>query len=148
VIVFDTNVLSEPMRPAPHPAVLAWMAEQEDVAITAVSVGELMTGARMLPHGARRERLLASIETILTGQDVLAYDEHAAHLYAWMRAERRATGRPLTVEDGMIAAITASHGATLATRNTRDFDGLGIDLVDPWAVTVSARDRGTPPRRG
>lgn len=132
MIVFDTNVLSEPLRPAPDAGVLRWMRAQSRVVVTAVSVAELLTGARALPEGARRERLVSAITGILTGTSVLSFDEAAAHAYAAMQEMRRRSGRPLSVEDGMIAAITAVHGATLATRNIADFVGLGIPLIDPW----------------
>lgn len=134
MIVFDTNVLSEPLRPAPDEAVVTWMRTRTDAAVTAVSVAELLVGARRLPEGARRERLIAGIEAILSGSRVLPFDEGSARVYARMQEVRRAAGRPLPVEDGMIAAIAATHGATLATRNTADFEGLGIELLDPWVV--------------
>jgi predicted nucleic acid-binding protein len=135
VIVLDTNVLSEPLRERPDDDVLAWLAGAGTaVAATAVSVGELLVGARRLPAGRRRDRLLAAIDGIATSFEdaVLPYDLGAARRYAVMQADRRAAGRPLSVEDGMIAAICAEHGASLATRNVRDFDGLGISLVNPW----------------
>ena len=132
MIILDTNVLSEPLRSNPDTTVVAWMKGQTDAAITAISVAELLVGARRLPEGARRERLIAAIDSILSGSQVLAFDERAARRYARMQELRRTAGRPLSVEDGMIAAIAAAHGATLATRNTKDFEDLGIDLVDPW----------------
>ena len=134
MIILDTNVLSEPMRPTPSGRVLRWMRAQTDVAITSVSVAELLAGARRLPAGIRRERLIAAIEVTLTGSRVLPFDESAARTYARMQEVRRTAGRALSVEDGMIAAITAVHGATLATRNTPDYEGLGVELVDPWTA--------------
>jgi predicted nucleic acid-binding protein len=134
VIILDTDVLSEPIRANPDGAVVAWMRMQTDAAITAISVAELLVGARRLPAGSRRERLIAAIESILSGSRVLAFDERSARQYARMQEARRAAGRPLSVEDAMIAAIAATHDATLATRNTADFEGLGLDLVDPWNV--------------
>lgn len=135
MIILDTNVLSEPLRPAPDPAVLRWMTSQDDVAITAISVAELLDGARRLAAGSRRERLIVQIETLLSGSRTLPFDDRAARIYARMQESRRTVGRPLSVEDGMIAAIAAAHGATLATRNTRDFDGLDIGLIDPWNLS-------------
>jgi len=133
VIVLDTNVLSEPLRPAPSGKVVAWMSSQTDVAVTAVSVAELLVGARRLPPGVRKERLIADIEVILSGARVLSFDERAARVYARMQESRRAAGHALSVEDGMIAAIAAVHHAALATRNTADFEGLDLDLINPWA---------------
>lgn len=134
MIVLDTNVLSEPLRPRPEEAVIAWMATLTDAAVTAISVAELLVGAKRLPEGARRERLITGIEAVLTGSRVLPFDERSARHYARMQQDRRAAGRPLTVEDGMIAAIAAAHGAILATRNTADFEGLGVELLDPWGL--------------
>jgi toxin FitB len=137
MIVLDTNVLSEPLKQRPDEHVLAWFASlDEEAGVTAVSVGELLTGVRALPVGRRREGLLTAIEATLRtfAGSVLAYDEAAARHYARLQESRRGAGRPLAVEDGMIAAICISRGTTLATRNTSDFTGLGLDLVDPWAA--------------
>lgn len=137
MIVLDTNVLSEPLRAEPDGSVLAWLEalDGRDVAITSVSVGELLTGIARLPQGRRRSVLHESVEALLTryGDAVLPYDGGAARAYAGLQEQRRSAGRPLSVEDGMIAAICVRAGATLATRNVRDFASLGLDLVDPWA---------------
>ena len=136
MIVLDTNVLSEPLNRQPDEHVLAWLASlDEEAGVTAVSVGELLTGVRALPVGRRREGLLAAIEATLQtfAGSVLAYDEAAARHYARLQELRRAAGRLLAVEDGMIAAICIARGTTLATRNTTDFNGLGLDLIDPWS---------------
>jgi toxin FitB len=137
VIVLDTNVLSEPLRPRPDRAVVQWLGAQSDVAVTAVTVGELYVGVRLLPQGKRREELLLAIETALERHSgrVLAYDEPSARIYARLQEARRASGRPLTVEDGMIAAIALCHGALLATRNVDDFGDLGLDVIDPWTMS-------------
>jgi predicted nucleic acid-binding protein len=137
VIVLDTIVLSEPLKTRPDERVLAWLGSVDDVVrVTAVTVGELLVGVRRLASGRRRDELLTVIEDTLTrfSGSVLAYDELAARRYASMQETRRLAGRPLSVEDGMIAAICAAHDGRLATRNLSDFQGLGIDLVDPWAV--------------
>jgi predicted nucleic acid-binding protein len=141
VIVLDTNVLSEPLRERPDDAVLAWLsAVDSDVTATAVSIGELLVGARRLPPGRRRDGLLAAIDGIATSfeDQVLRYDLGASRRYAAMQADRRAAGRPLSTEDGMIAAICAENEAALATRNVRDFDGLGVALINPWDLPSSA----------
>jgi predicted nucleic acid-binding protein len=138
VIILDTNILSEPLRARPEPVVLRWLAEiAEDTVLTSVTVGEILTGVRRLPPGRRREGLLAAIETTLTtfADQVLPYDEPAARCYAQLQELRRAAGHALSVEDGMIAAICRVRGAILATRNTKDFDGLGVELINPWTFT-------------
>lgn len=136
MIVLDTNVLSETVREQPDPPVLAWLGSQTNVATTSITVGELLTGARLLPHGQRRDALLSAIEdTVGEFRDsVLPYDESAAAVYAELQEQRTAAGRPLSVEDGMIAAICRCRGCPLATRNVKDFLDLGIDLINPWDV--------------
>ena len=135
MIVLDTNVLSETLRPSPDPSVLAWLdATGSDTSTTAVTVGEILVGVSLLPAGRRRSELSAAIEALVGAftARVLAYDAGAAREYALVRSERRAAGHPISVEDAMIAAICRSNGAALATRNTKDFAGLSIPLIDPW----------------
>jgi len=137
MIVLDTNVLSEPLKARPDERVLNWLGSlREASGVTSVSVGELLTGVRALPAGRRRDGLLESIESTLSmfAGNVLPYDEPAARAYARLQELRRAAGRPLAVEDGMIAAICTSRRTTLATRNTADFAGLDLELVDPWSA--------------
>lgn len=97
-------------------------------------MGELLVGARMLPPGRRREALTAALETVIGdfASEILDYDVRAARAYAVLQERRLGMGRPLSVEDGMIAAICLTSNARLATRNTKDFVGLGIELIDPW----------------
>ena len=133
MIVLDTNVLSEPLRPEPDQRVLSWLASHPIAAVTAVSVGELLGGVLRLPTGRRREALATSIREALDGAgEILPYDEPAARVFAEIQDARRRMGRPLSTEDGMIAAICLARGASLATRNISDFDGLGVELVNPW----------------
>lgn len=137
MIVLDTNVLSELTRPAPEPKVLTWLAAQAgDVLFTtAISRGEMVYGARILPAGQRRDKLLGEVKAIFSidmAGRVLPYDEAAADVHAEIAAHRRGSGRPISQSDAMIAGIVRAHGATLATRNVRDFDGCGVTLVDPW----------------
>jgi toxin FitB len=135
MIALDTNVLSEPLKQRPDERVLDWLEGLEDEAvITAVTVGELLTGVRALPEGRRRTDLLDAIDLMLRtfAGSVLPYDDLAARKYAQLQETRRLSGRPLAVEDGMIAAICLTHGAALATRDTTDFEGLGLETVDPW----------------
>ncbi|MDF1479596.1 type II toxin-antitoxin system VapC family toxin [Leifsonia sp. H3M29-4] len=135
MILLDTNVLSEPLRQRPDAAVLSWLAVHPEAAITAITVGELLVGVGRLPAGARRESLATAIDRAIGRADVLDYDEAAARAYARIQEQRRGAGHPLAVEDGMIAAICLANDAALATRNTRDFEGLGVELIDPWEHT-------------
>jgi predicted nucleic acid-binding protein len=135
VIVVDTNVLSEPLGPTPSPAVLAWLSDAAaDVAITTVTVAELLYRVQRLPEGRRKVDLTAAIERLIrsAGDRVLAYDEAAARAHASLRAAREAAGRVTSVEDGMVAAIAIAHGAKVATRNVTDFEGFGVEVVNPW----------------
>lgn len=139
MIVLDTNLLLEPLRRDPEPVVLEWLAHPgEAFALSAASVGELLTGMHLLPIGRRREALSEAIESLLESfaGAVLTYDARAARAYAALKETSRNAGRPIGVEDGMIAAICIANGAVLATRNIKDFDGLGIDLVNPWDSPV------------
>jgi predicted nucleic acid-binding protein len=134
VIVLDTNVVSETVRAAPSSAALNWLAHQnETFAITTITIGELLTGVRLLPKGKRRDGLMTAIEEVLFHWALrLPYDEMAARVYAAMCEQARRQGRGLSVEDGMIAAICAANGARLATRNVADFDFLPIATINPW----------------
>jgi predicted nucleic acid-binding protein len=137
ITILDTNVVSEPMLALPSAVVQTWWSQQQPgtLFITAVTVAEVLYGIELLPHGKRRAALLAGAELmfgkVLAGR-VLPFDEDAARAFAAIAANRRGTGRPITDLDAQIAAIARSRGATLATRNTADFEGCGIRLVNPW----------------
>jgi len=136
VIVLDTNVLSETFRADASPLVIEYVATTRDLATTATSVFELLEGVSRLPEGRRRRDILEAIELVLGSfsSRVLPYTGVTARLQAGIAATRRTAGRPIDMEDGMIAATCLEHGATLVTRNTRDFEGLGLDLVNPWVL--------------
>ena len=137
MILLDTNVLSELMRPAPEKGVGQWLADQPDasVFISAITEAELRYGVALLPAGKRRSALVAVVEDML-GEDfagrILPFDSAAAVAFAEIAANRRQAGRPIAQADAQIAAIARSRGAALATRNEPDFDGCGIQVVNPW----------------
>jgi predicted nucleic acid-binding protein len=137
MIVLDTNVLSELLRPAPETRVMAWLDEQPRASLftSAVTQGEILYGIRLMPDGQRRKKLWDAAVAIfvedLSGR-VLSFDGDAANYYAEVGAARRAAGRPISQFDAVIAAITRSRGAILATRNAKDFDGCDIEVVNPW----------------
>ena len=139
MVVLDTNVLSEVLRPEPTLGVLNWLSRQpaNSVFTTAVTKGEILYGVRILTDGQRRRKLWDAasemFEEDFAGR-VLSFDGDAAAYYADIGATRRAAGRPISQFDATIAAITRSHGATLATRNTKDFEGCGIEILNPWDV--------------
>lgn len=130
MILLDTCVISEFARPAPDPAVVAWMATVPDAAlrISALTVGEIHKGAELLEPGPRRDRVEAWLSSLhATYADrILPVDSRVAA--AWGRLRR--TGRPPI--DSLLAATALCHGLHLATRNVRDFDGTGVLLINPW----------------
>jgi toxin FitB len=136
VIVLDTNVVSELMRTAPAADVVAWVHRQPaaQVCTTAVTLAEVRYGIARLPAGRRRDLLRAAADDVFGAfaDQVLAFDAVAATHYADVVVEREHSGSPISGFDAQIAAVCRAHRATLATRNTDDFDRLGIDLVDPW----------------
>jgi len=135
VIVVDTNVLSEPFRRDPASQVLAWMADQDQVAASAVSIAEMRRGALALPRGRRQAEILARIDAVFAEHvdRILSYNGASARVFAHLHARRRSMGKPLPLEDGMIAATALVHGATaIATRNVRDFADLGVEIINPW----------------
>ena len=137
MILIDTNVVSELMRPAPAPAVLEWFARQAaaQLFLSAVSEAELRAGAAYLPAGRRREGLTAAIDAMVTedfGGRILPFDSAAAKSYAVVAAVRRAAGQPIAEADCLIAAIALAHGGAVATRHVTDFLGCGVEVIDPW----------------
>jgi len=139
VIVLDTNVISEIFRSQPNAQVVAWLESlSNDVAITAITLAELLAGVRRLPGGTRRSHLEMAIGATLQPyrdtRSILAFDDEAAEHYAGILGVREEAGRPISMADAMIAAICRANSATCATRNTKDFVGTGIDLINPWTV--------------
>lgn len=138
MIVLDTNVISELMRPTPSSTVSTWLSLEtpSDVFLTAVTEAELRYAVALVPDGRRRRALERVVEEIIREDfrgRVLPFDSQVAPAYARIVSERRAAGRPISQLDAQIAAIALTHAATLATRNVRDFEGCGLELVDPWA---------------
>lgn len=137
MIVLDTNVLSEILRPSPAREVMAWMATQSNTSIftTTITMGELLYGVQLMPDGQRKSELFAAVHGIfdqdLAGQ-ILSFDRAGADAFGRIASSRKLAGQPISQFDAMIAAITQSRGATLATRNIKDFGNCGIDLINPW----------------
>lgn len=143
MIVLDTNVISELMRPAPDALVVSWVDARDDLAVTATTVAELLYGAARLPTGERKTKLTAAIHELVDARlkdRLLAFDGDAASHYAQIAAARERAGRPVSMADAQIAAICRRSHAPLATRNVRDFEGAGITLVNPWTGKVIAGD--------
>jgi predicted nucleic acid-binding protein len=139
MILLDTNILSELMRPVPEVAVERWLADQPaaSVFISAITEAELRYGLALLPNGKRRSSLTAVMQDMLTEDfngRILPFDSPAAVVFAEIAANRRQAGRPISQADAQIAAIARSRGAALATRNMADFEGCGVAVINPWDV--------------
>jgi len=137
MIVLDTNVISEFMKQTPHAGVVAWLDAQNEpeVYLTAITAMELYLGVAPMPEGKNKRSLQASVQSAVAlwfKGKILPFNERAAAAYARIVAARKASGRPISVEDALIASICVENGATLATRNVRDFIDTGIPLVNPW----------------
>lgn len=142
MILLDTNVLSELMRPQPNPVVVAWVDANSDAAlVSAITQAEISLGIALLPEGKRRDGL-ASAARQLFDEDLagrcLPFDSVAAGRFVPIVAERRRLGRPITTQDAQIAAIALANGIPLATRNARDFEGIpALELIDPWVTAIA-----------
>jgi predicted nucleic acid-binding protein len=137
MIVLDTNVISELMKEAPDSRVRDWAqaARVAELWIASTTVAEVFVGIERLPDGGRKRALAAAamrwIDDVFRDR-VLAFGGGEARIYASLVAIRLRSGHPIGMPDAQIAAIALAHGATLATRNVKDFEGIGIDLVNPW----------------
>ncbi len=137
MIILDTNVLSEVLKPLPSETVLRWLAGQEttEVFTTTITQAEVLYGIETMPPGRRRAQLSAATEKMFAEEfqgRILPFDDAAARVFAKIVAARDAAGLPISQFDAMIAAIARSHRAAVATRNTADFERCGIQIVNPW----------------
>ena len=136
MIVLDTNVLSEAMKPTPDPAVARWMIRERGRGLftTAVSEAEIIYGITILPDGRRKRELETAAQGIfaLFAGRIFPFDSAAAREFALIVADRRRAGRPIADFDAQIAAITRTRGMSLATRDVQDFASTGVQLIDPW----------------
>ena len=135
--ILDTNVVSEIMRPVPAPVVLRWISEQnsEELHVTAITMAEILYGIELLPRGKRQEILRAGAERlfqVVFTDRILTFDARAAREFSVIASSRRKQGRPMWEFDAQIAAIARAHGTALATRDTDDFEGCGLRLINPW----------------
>ena len=140
VIVLDTNVISELMRPQPDQRVLAWAncLDPEGVAITAMNEAEILHGLARLPDGRRKQALRASWDALtadLFHGRVWPFTREAARWYGELVSHRERLARPIATADAVIAAIALAHRAPLATRDTSDFAELGLQLINPWTIS-------------
>lgn len=141
MIILDTNVLSELMKPRPSAAVVRWTAAHHATSLhtTSVTQAEILHGILLLPKGKRRDDL-ESAATAMFAEDfagrILPFGSEEAGMYAEIASDRSRAGRPISHFDAQIAAIARAHRAELATRNIADFAGCGVTLLDPWAEDI------------
>lgn len=139
MILLDTNVVSEAMKTAPHPAVRDWLDAQtaESLFLSSVTVAELMFGVGALPAGKRKEKLAAAIDGALAlfGTRILPFDVAAARRYGELAVKARAAGKGFPTPDGYIAAIAAANGFAVASRDTGAFKAAGLAVINPWAAS-------------
>lgn len=136
MILLDTNVISQAMKPAPDDTVRAWLDEQaaETLYLTSVTIAELLFGIGALPAGKRKDRLTEALDGVmeLFADRILPFDVAAARRYADLAVKARTAGKGFPTLDGYIAAIAAARGFTVATRDTSAFDAAGVAVINPW----------------
>ncbi|HYY88056.1 MAG TPA: type II toxin-antitoxin system VapC family toxin [Chloroflexota bacterium] len=135
MIVVDTNVVSELMRPSPSAVVVGWMRRNDSqLYTTSITLAEIRYGIERLADGRRKELLRSTAEEVFADftERVLPFDAEAAVAYATIVSDRDRAGRPIDGFDAQIASICRAHRAALATRNAKDFQDTGIDVIDPW----------------
>lgn len=142
MILLDTNVISEAMKPAPEAAVRDWFDEQaaETLYLSSVTIAELTFGIGALPAGGRKDRLTAALEGVMAmfGERILPFDTEAARRYGDLAVRARAAGRGFPTPDGYIAAIAAAHDFAVASRDAAAFNAAGLVVIDPWTKTTSS----------
>lgn len=138
MILLDTNVISEAMKPQPHPAVQVWLDAQaaETLYLSSVTLAELLFGIGTLPAGRRKDALARTLDGLLElfRDRVLAFDSDAARHYAELAVAARTAGKGFSTPDGYIAAIAAARGFSVATRDVAPFRAAGVNVIDPWEV--------------
>lgn len=139
MIVLDTNVISEALRPVPDDAVLRWLAKQDPYAVftTAITKAEILYGVETLPAGKRRNRLQTAVERLFEEEfrdRVLPFDAEAALVYPKIVSGRERMGRPISQLDAVIASVCRARNSMIATRNINDFERCGLDMINPWSA--------------
>ena len=140
MILVDTNVVSELLLITPTPAVSAWFDSQapDNLHTPSITLAEMVYGLRIMPRGRRRDGLRSSFDALVESvfqQRVFSFDEDAARIYADVMGARKEMGRPMSIPDGQIAAIARANHTALATRNVKDFEDCGLELINPFTDT-------------
>ncbi|MDP9759634.1 MULTISPECIES: type II toxin-antitoxin system VapC family toxin [Agrobacterium] len=138
MILLDTNVISEPWKPVPDEAVIAWLDAQavETLFISAITIAELRFGIAAMPSGRRqtilRDRLEGEVLPHFSGR-ILSFDLATSQFYSELMARARASGKAIGTADGYIAATAAANGLTISTRDTSPFEAAGVKVINPWS---------------
>ncbi|MDD2408009.1 MAG: type II toxin-antitoxin system VapC family toxin [Tepidiphilus sp.] len=137
MILLDTNVVSEPLRPEPNVRVIDWLDAQplETLYLSAMTVAELRAGVALMPAGQRRDKLNDCLEKSVLppfAGRVLAFDLACTNSYAYVLATARRSGSGIRTADGLIAAVAVANGLIVATRNTSPFEAAGLIVINPW----------------
>ncbi len=137
MILVDTNVISELMKPRPSQTVVEWFESTDPatVFVSTVTIAEIVYGLNLLPQGKRRQQLTKAFQAVIAeafSHRIISFDEAAASMYGELMAQRQKMGRPMAIGDCQIAAIASARGYILATRNVRDFEDCGLTLVNPF----------------
>lgn len=139
MIILDTNVVSELMRSEPAPQVANWIRDRDrrELCTTVITLAEIRYGIARLPDGRRKQVLLTAADDIFSAfeDQILQVDTAVAEHYAVVASTRERAGKPIASMDALIAAVCRSRNAALATRNVADFDGTGIEIIDPWLAS-------------
>ena len=135
--LLDTDVVSELSKPAPHPAIVTFLDTEDDLWLSVIVLEELSLGVQLLPEGRRRDGLRKWLSQLLSNfvERVLPIDKPEAQQAAALQARAHRSGKGLQLADALIAGTAMTHELTVATRNLRNFEGLGINVVDPWQTT-------------
>jgi predicted nucleic acid-binding protein len=138
-MLLDTNIISEVMRSVPNAQVVSWLNAQSAQAcyLSSITLAEIEYGIARLAFGHKRDTLAIRFKQFVSqgfGGRLLSFDEQSAQYFAHVMALRQQQGRPMSFQDGQIVAIALQHGLPLATRNLKDFEGMGLLLVNPFAV--------------
>lgn len=129
----DANVLCEATKPSPDPRVIEWLTRNErDLVVNPVVLGEVRFGILLLPSGRRRKKLESWFDEVTRRIHCVPWDAETGLRWAELLAHLRRLGRPMPIKDSLIAATARTYGLQLATRNRRDFEACGVELVDPF----------------
>ena len=139
MMLLDTNIISELMKPTPNHQVIHWINQQntKQLFVSSITLAEISLGIAILPNGARKESLVTNFQRFINvGFDnrILSFDASCSEFFAQIMLKRKQMGRPTSFQDGLIAAIAVRHRLSIVTRNVKDFDGVNLSIINPFDV--------------